>query len=248
MKTLKTFWVAVLAVVMIGSTIPAAHADFIDDVIDGIGDGIRDHIRDELRNRPGADGRQRLVLHLGDAHYRGDNTIFLRRELNAQYPHLRLQGADLLRVRVVGKSRHGRGQASLEVGGYEVDRATLGGVPADFHNDVPYTFSRVDLMNNYDSRGPWQIKLRGNIKVRRVVVIVQTRGGSGPGRTVSVECSSWGNAYATCAAGGRIQSIQVQRQHSNSPCIQGRTFGIAGNQIWVDRGCRATFLVSLGRR
>ncbi len=244
MKNFKAIWVAVIAAAtMIGST-GAAQAN-ADDVRDAIFDGIRDVIRD----RVGANnGRQRLVLRLGDAHYRGQNTIRLKQELRNQYPHLRLRGADLVRVRVVGKSRRGGGTAALHVGGIEVDRAGLAGRPVDFHNDQGHTFSRVDLMNNYDSRGAWQLKLRGNNKIRRVVVIVRTRngGGGGPIRS-SITCSSFGRQYTTCNAGFQIRSIQVQQQHSNCACVQGRTFGISGSQIWVDRGCRATFLVT-GRR
>jgi hypothetical protein len=33
----------------------------------------------------------------------------------------------------------------------------------------------------------------------------------------------------------------VIQQLSSSPCREGYTWGYAGNQIWVDRGCRARF-------
>ena len=37
--------------------------------------------------------------------------------------------------------------------------------------------------------------------------------------------------------------VELLRQRSESPCIYGRTWGVAGDSIWVDRGCRADFAV-----
>lgn len=37
--------------------------------------------------------------------------------------------------------------------------------------------------------------------------------------------------------------ISISRQLSKSSCIEGRSWGVNGNRIWVDRGCRADFLV-----
>jgi hypothetical protein len=39
------------------------------------------------------------------------------------------------------------------------------------------------------------------------------------------------------------RSVQIQRKLSDSPCIQGSTWGWDRQGIWVDRGCRADFLV-----
>jgi hypothetical protein len=41
-----------------------------------------------------------------------------------------------------------------------------------------------------------------------------------------------------------LAHVQIVRQRSESPCIYGRTRGVTGGGIWVDRGCRAYFLVS----
>lgn len=40
--------------------------------------------------------------------------------------------------------------------------------------------------------------------------------------------------------------VQIVRQRSESACIYGRTWGVAGDSIWVDRGCRADFAVGAG--
>jgi hypothetical protein len=38
--------------------------------------------------------------------------------------------------------------------------------------------------------------------------------------------------------------VQIVRQRSESPCIYGRTWGTTGGGVWVDRGCRADFVVN----
>jgi len=40
--------------------------------------------------------------------------------------------------------------------------------------------------------------------------------------------------------------VELLRQKSESPCVYGRTWGVAGDSIWVDRGCRADFAVGTG--
>lgn len=42
-------------------------------------------------------------------------------------------------------------------------------------------------------------------------------------------------------------SVQIVRQRSDSPCIYGHTWGTTGNGVWVDRGCRADFVVNASR-
>jgi hypothetical protein len=41
-------------------------------------------------------------------------------------------------------------------------------------------------------------------------------------------------------------SVELIRQRSESSCIYGRTWGVASDSIWVDRGCRADFAVGTG--
>lgn len=38
--------------------------------------------------------------------------------------------------------------------------------------------------------------------------------------------------------------VRLIRQRSKSQCVRGRTWGVGRNGIWVDRGCRADFVVS----
>jgi hypothetical protein len=37
--------------------------------------------------------------------------------------------------------------------------------------------------------------------------------------------------------------VRLYKQRSDSPCIQGRTWGFNRDGIWVDRGCRAEFQI-----
>ncbi|HEX4581701.1 MAG TPA: DUF3011 domain-containing protein, partial [Acidobacteriaceae bacterium] len=45
-----------------------------------------------------------------------------------------------------------------------------------------------------------------------------------------------------CAADTR-RGVQMVNQRSGSPCRQGSTWGYDKRGIWVDRGCRADFVV-----
>jgi hypothetical protein len=42
-------------------------------------------------------------------------------------------------------------------------------------------------------------------------------------------------------------SVELIRQRSESSCIYGRTWGVASDSIWVDRGCRADFAIGTGK-
>jgi hypothetical protein len=46
---------------------------------------------------------------------------------------------------------------------------------------------------------------------------------------------------------GRRNDARLVNQRSGSPCVRGDTWGIQGNSIWVDRGCRADFEIIGGR-
>lgn len=66
-------------------------------------------------------------------------------------------------------------------------------------------------------------------------------GGYGQGRTV--RCESQDNRMRRCST-SVYRNVQIQRKLSDSPCIQGSSWGWDRNGIWVDHGCRADFLVN----
>lgn len=59
-----------------------------------------------------------------------------------------------------------------------------------------------------------------------------------------VRCESRDNHSRTCNLGsGRRGDIRLLRQLSDTPCIEGRTWGRSGNGVWVTGGCRGEFVV-----
>jgi hypothetical protein len=70
-------------------------------------------------------------------------------------------------------------------------------------------------------------------------------GGGYPGGGQQITCSSNDGKRNYCTADTR-GGVRMVKQRSGSPCIQGQTWGYGGNQIWVDRGCRADFVTGNG--
>lgn len=60
-----------------------------------------------------------------------------------------------------------------------------------------------------------------------------------------LRCRSRDYRYAFCHAPGPIARAYVRDRKSDRPCIEGRTWGIQRNGIWVDHGCDAEFEVDL---
>jgi hypothetical protein len=59
-----------------------------------------------------------------------------------------------------------------------------------------------------------------------------------------VTCESQGNRYNTCYVDPYgIRNFYLAKQRSNTRCEQNRNFGLTGNTIWVDKGCRGVFAI-----
>ena len=71
------------------------------------------------------------------------------------------------------------------------------------------------------------------------LIAVSAAGLSAQGR---ITCSSDNGQRVYCSADTR-RGVQLVNQRSGSPCVQGRTWGYDNRGIWVDRGCRAEFVV-----
>lgn len=59
-------------------------------------------------------------------------------------------------------------------------------------------------------------------------------------------CASDDGRRHFCAIDTR-NGVRMTRQRSGSPCTQGSTWGYDRRGIWVDRGCRADFMVGVNR-
>lgn len=82
-------------------------------------------------------------------------------------------------------------------------------------------------------------------------VLLSSQGGGypqppyNPIRTTILQCDSDFKLLNSCAVNGRIIDVQLVSQRSNAPCELGRSWGYDQSRVWVDRGCRASFRVTL---
>ncbi len=125
---------------------------------------------------------QRVTLNFRGRIFHGQGTLMLQREIQMQRPGINLRDFELRSVTLVAKSRHGMGRATLRVGHQTSMDQILRGNPYDFMSEAPYTYDTVRFNSPAysSSMGPWQILLRGNIKVRRVDVVLVRKFGPTP--------------------------------------------------------------------
>lgn len=71
--------------------------------------------------------------------------------------------------------------------------------------------------------------------------------GNGYGQGQTIRCESEGGRMRTCGV-NRAGNVQLVRQLSSSRCVEGQSWGVNRQGIWVDQGCRADFVVNPGRR
>jgi len=70
------------------------------------------------------------------------------------------------------------------------------------------------------------------------------RPGPGWDTSINIRCASGGYNYNMCMVDtGRGSRVFVARQISNTPCVEGRTWGWNRAGVWVDGGCEAIFTV-----
>lgn len=61
----------------------------------------------------------------------------------------------------------------------------------------------------------------------------------------SIKCES-NNGGRNYCGNYNANDVRLDRQISGSPCIQGQTWGVDRHGLWVDRGCRAYFVIRAG--
>ncbi|MDR1727601.1 MAG: DUF3011 domain-containing protein [Acidobacteriota bacterium] len=78
-----------------------------------------------------------------------------------------------------------------------------------------------------------------------VFALAFASGGAAFGQTKAyVECSSVNNSRKVCSTEKAIDSLRVVERKSNRSCVEGTSYGVAGNAVWVDKGCSARFEVT----
>jgi hypothetical protein len=118
-------------------------------------------------------------------------------------------------------------------------------------------FSVLDTGNYQQFREGWSVDMRVRDMRGRSFsgsCFVETRSGdvnlygfgwgyddAGDDR-MTFNCASTDRKYRECQlpVDGRLRLV---KQISDSPCIEGRTWGRRGDRVWVDEGCRAKFEV-----
>ena len=96
----------------------------------------------------------------------------------------------------------------------------------------------------YDERGIWVDRgCRADFAIKdRDHEPGHDHDGHGKEGVETITCSSDDGRRNYCAVEVR-GDVQLVKQRSGSPCVEGSTWGHDQQGIWVDRGCRADFLV-----
>jgi len=82
--------------------------------------------------------------------------------------------------------------------------------------------------------------MRGHCCLRLMALAIVIAAGSLAWSQSVVTCSSDDMRYHACSIGPN-HGVTLVRQHSDAKCVEGQTYGVRGDQVWVDRGCRAEF-------
>jgi len=126
-----------------------------------------------------AQANERIQIEL-DEHFRRGGVIKLKQEIKNIYPNIRLNRMEILKVRLVAKSKHGGGFAELMVNNRPQESSGIDGSPREFRSNLPRTFHRIVLQHlGRRSTGNWQLHIDGNVKVKKVVVVISEKNGNG---------------------------------------------------------------------
>jgi hypothetical protein len=78
----------------------------------------------------------------------------------------------------------------------------------------------------------------------RSAIILVLAASAAPALAEQITCESHGSNAEACGTVQAGSSVRLQRQLSNSPCVEGRSWGADNDSIWVSGGCRAVFNVA----
>jgi len=62
-------------------------------------------------------------------------------------------------------------------------------------------------------------------------------------QTNTLRCESANGMYVECRT-AMLDTVTLSRTLNDTSCVQGQSWGYRNNVIWVDRGCRAAFMIS----
>jgi hypothetical protein len=101
---------------------------------------------------------------------------------------------------------------------------------------------RLNETWGFDQRGVWVDR---GCRAEFAVSPGGAGAGAGSGGVAGqrITCSSNDGGRVFCEADTRGRRVELVRQISGSPCREGETWGFNRRGVWVDRGCRAEFLI-----
>ena len=107
------------------------------------------------------------------------SVIDLQKTLNQYYYSYSMDdiwNLELIRVDVVAKSRNGCGHIALKIDSEDRGESIVGGQRDEWEESIDHTtFYGSLLYNNGDSHGPWELWLKGSIKVREIILVVRQK-------------------------------------------------------------------------
>ena len=126
--------------------------------------------------------RNRYVIHMRNTIYRSrnsTNTINLTNLIKQHYKYVSLKDlrhADLIKVRLMAKSKRGGGQVSLIVGNrhnYASDHSDINGSYDQWRSNSRHTFDKIVLTHYSNNSGEWFLRFHGKVMVRKIAVIIK---------------------------------------------------------------------------
>lgn len=117
---------------------------------------------------------KKIVIPMYGQHTKKLSVLKLKQLIKKQNPKINLQSAKLKKVTLIAKSKQGSAQATLIVGQSPNYPELVQGKLRGFHSSAPRSFSPVDLQNTTgSSQGKWLVELKGNIKVKEIMIILK---------------------------------------------------------------------------
>ena len=111
-----------------------------------------------------------VSIPLNQAHSKGEEVLKLKQLLKQYAPQLDLKEMEVEKVTLIAKSKAGNGRATLTMGQTSNYPAIVPGNQRQFQSNAPRTFHQIELKNSLSSNGAWHIELKGNIKVKEIIV------------------------------------------------------------------------------
>lgn len=112
----------------------------------------------------------RVRIPMGDQIFSQNSTIRIKQEL--QRLGIKPKNKQLRHVTLVAKSRRGRGQVYLQVGQNDSPQKNIARSQNgfEFSSNRPVSYNRIPFNPRGNSQGVWQLHMRGQIKVKAVIV------------------------------------------------------------------------------